>query len=160
MGINLHSSDACSVELRKIAKDLKRVDTGFWSQFKQIPALMGWLRCGGKCVYCGLELVQKGQLIGGAVTTDHLLSRAKSKVGFSSHWNAVPTCAGCSIKGVWDRRQKDVEYPDNMTRELHERLVKEAGEFIRTRRREAGTRFASERSNWLSALERRNALGC
>jgi 5-methylcytosine-specific restriction endonuclease McrA len=155
----MNQSDCYWDELYLIAGDLKRTDTGFWSTFVELPALVAWLHYRGKCGYCNSELVQKGQLVGGAATTDHLLSSAKSKIGFTSHWNAVPTCASCnSIKGIWDRRDKTVEYPEELTEELHEQLVKEASEFIRARRGEADARFASEQANWVKALERRNAL--
>jgi 5-methylcytosine-specific restriction endonuclease McrA len=149
--------------LRGIAEELRRNDHGFWRDFKEkgIPALMGWLYYRGKCVYCGEELVRPGQLIGGATKTDHLLSISKSpNIGFSSHFNAVPACAGCnSIKAVWDRKRKPSDCPDGvLTQEIHDRLVAEARDVIKRERAEADAGFESERTNWMKALEQRDAL--
>jgi hypothetical protein len=75
-------------ELYRIAKDLKKNDKGFWKSFTELGALVGWLHYRGKCAYCQRELVQEGQLIGGAGTTDHLLPITRfPKLGFKSPFN-------------------------------------------------------------------------
>jgi 5-methylcytosine-specific restriction endonuclease McrA len=152
-------------ELRRIAIDLKGKRgsaRGFWKSFKGdegTAALMGWLYYRGQCVYCERCLVQKGQMIGGAGTTDHLIPRAKSKIGFTSHFNAVPSCASCnSIKGLLDRKLEPSDYPDVLDWNAHIKLLSQARKFIAEKRTAAEATFESDKSQWDTALNRRNAL--
>jgi hypothetical protein len=150
-------------ELYRIAKDLKKNDKGFWKSFTELGALVGWLHYRGKCAYCQRELVQEGQLIGGAGTTDHLLPITRfPKLGFKSPFNAAPTCASWnSITGLLDRQTATSEYPnpDELNWETHKMWVSRARTFIAAKRAEATGRFKGEDANWKRALERRNALG-
>jgi hypothetical protein len=104
-------------------------------------------------------LVQKGQMIGGAGTTDHLIPRAMSDIGFTSHFNAVPSCASCnSIKGLLDRTLKPSDYPDVLNQDKHDELVSRARKFIAEKRATAEALFESDKSQWEKALNSRNAL--
>lgn len=153
-------------KLRRIAVELRGKGRGwrlgFWKSFggeQGIGALIGWLYHRGKCVYCGVDLVREGQMVGGAGTTDHLIPRGKSKIGFTSPFNAVPACACCnSIKGLLDRELKRSDYPDALNQVQHDRLISRARDFVAERRRFADSLFEKDKSAWDKALDHRNKL--
>jgi hypothetical protein len=143
-----------AMRLVSIAKDLKR-GGGYWSLFPT-PHLAGWLLSGAKCVYCGVDLLEKPHTIDGTATVDHLLPRQTYPELSQTLLNLVPCCAGCNnVKRGWDPNNDPKLYNlDDLTpftMQMREEFTQRAKSHISELRMTRAANFERDRTRWAAA---------
>ena len=97
-----------------------------------------WVESEGRCVYCGLDLLDN-LAVGTCAPTDHLLPKANPKYKHLEQHraNCVLSCPRChSFKGQWDPLTvfKTTLAPDQVIHDQRPQLIERIREYLAERR--------------------------